>query len=77
MIAEHERVVITEDLPGDGLLAGDVGVVVHIYPDARAYEVEFMTLAGSTLAVATVESHQLRPVTESDVSHARPLSAVT
>ena len=30
MIKEHENVVLTVDLPSGGLMAGDVGVVVHI-----------------------------------------------
>ena len=40
-----------------------------------AYEVEFMSLDGSTLAVATVEKEQARPVTRKDVSHTRELVA--
>ena len=76
MIKEHDRVILTADLPDEGLQSGDVGVVVHVYPNARAYEVEFMTLAGTTIAVATIPAEHVRPVTESDVSHARPLAAV-
>jgi hypothetical protein len=52
-IHEHDCVVLTADLPADGLEAGDVGTVVHIHRGGEAYEVEFMTLAGNTLAVAT------------------------
>ncbi|MCI0379592.1 MAG: DUF4926 domain-containing protein [Gemmataceae bacterium] len=36
--------------------AGVVGMVVHIHRNAAAYQVEFMTLTGQTLAVATVLS---------------------
>ena len=67
MINEHDRIVLTKDLPGGELLAGDVGVVVHIYPNARASEVEFMTFTGTTIAVATVPAENVRPVSESDV----------
>lgn len=56
MIKEHERAVLTMDLPEYGLQAGDVGVVVHIYKDGEAYEVEFFTLEGDTLDVVTVEA---------------------
>ena len=35
MLKEHERVVLTTSLPDDGLVAGDVGTVVHVYPDGR------------------------------------------
>ena len=44
MIQEHDCIVLTANLPEEGLEAGDVGTVVHIHPDAAAYEVEFMTL---------------------------------
>jgi hypothetical protein len=48
---------------------------VHIHRDGEAYEVEFMTLAGNTLAVATVSAGQCRPVSKRDVSHVRELVA--
>jgi hypothetical protein len=35
--------------------------------------VEFVTLAGRTVAVATVEASQLRPVGDRDLSHVREL----
>lgn len=74
-IHEHDFVVLTADLPADGLEAGDVGTVVHIHRSGEAYEVEFMTLAGDTLAVATVLASQCRPVSKRDVSHVRELVA--
>lgn len=40
-IAEHEFVVLIRDVTESGLKRGDVGVVVHIYGDRKAYEVEF------------------------------------
>ena len=40
-----------------------------------AYEVEFMTFAGKTIAVATVEASDVRPVGERDVSHVRELQS--
>jgi len=60
-------------IPGEGLEAGDVGTVVHIHKDGAAYEVEFITLAGRTVAVATVEASDLRPVGKRDISHVREL----
>jgi len=73
MITEHERAVLTMDLPEYSLQAGDVGVVVHIYKDEEAYEVEFFTLDGETLDVVTVEAEQVRPVSPRDVMHARAM----
>ncbi len=43
MIEEHDRVVLTERLPGQDLQAGDVGTVVHVYAEGAAYEVEFFS----------------------------------
>ena len=73
MIQEHDRIVLNTPLPSEGLEAGDVGTVVHIYRDGQAYEVEFVTLDGHTAAVATLESSQVRPVTRRDLTHVREL----
>ena len=67
--------VLTADLPEEGLKAGDVGTVVHIHAAGAAYKVEFMTLAGTTVAVATVDAAKLRPVGERDLSHVRELQS--
>jgi hypothetical protein len=75
MINEHDPVVLTSDLPGEGLRSGDVGTVVHVHREGAAYEVEFVTLTGQTVAVATVLASQLRPVTRRDISHVRELAA--
>jgi hypothetical protein len=74
MIKEHERVVLRNALPAEGLEAGDVGTVVHLYRDGLAYEVEFTTLAGSTAAVVTVEAAQVRPVGKREITHAREMA---
>ena len=75
MIKEHDCVVLTTDLPAEKLEAGDVGTVVHLHNGGVAYEVEFMTLDGHTVAVATVARSQVRPVTRRDISHVRELHA--
>ena len=75
MLLEHERIVLTADIPEEGLKAGDVGTIVHIYPQHVAYEVEFFSLDGNTVAVATVEREQARAVTKQDVTHARSVKA--
>jgi hypothetical protein len=76
MIKEHECIVLTEDLPGESLKAGDIGTVVHIHEGGAgaAYEVEFMTLAGETIAVTTLSAAQVRPLARRDMAHARELS---
>ena len=72
-IKEHDCVVLTAALPAEGLEAGDVGTVVHIHKDGVAYEVEFVTLAGETIAVATVEARDVRPIGKRDLNHIREL----
>jgi Domain of unknown function (DUF4926) len=73
MIKEHDRVVLNTSMASEGLEAGDVGTVVHVYKDGQAYEVEFVTLDGHTAAVATLEASQVRPVTRRDITHVRQL----
>ncbi len=51
--------------------AGDVGVIVRVHPQGKAFEVEFLALDGDTIAVATATASQVRPVTARDMSHAR------
>jgi hypothetical protein len=75
MIKEHERVVLMTPVPAEALEAGDVGTVVHVYADGRAYEVEFLTLDGRTAAVVTLEANQVRPVARREITHARLLAA--
>ena len=74
MIKEHDCVVLTEDVPAEGLKAGDIGTVVHVHAEGAGYEVEFMTLAGQTLAVVTVLAPQVRAITRRDVAHVRELA---
>jgi hypothetical protein len=74
MIKEHDCVILTHDLPEDGLVAGDIGTVIHIHQGGTGYEVEFMTLAGETVAVTTLLPSQLRPIARGDVAHVRELA---
>ena len=75
MIREHDRVVLTAPVPKEGLESGDVGTVVHVYPDGTAFEVEFTALDGHTAAVATVEASQVRPIRSREITHAREMAA--
>jgi hypothetical protein len=75
MINEHDVVVLTDDVPDSCLEAGDIGTVVHIHQGGAGYEVEFMTLAGETVAVVTLRQAQVRPVQPRDVAHVRELAA--
>ena len=73
MIKELDRVVLSADLPSEGLRAGDVGTVVFAHNSDKGYEVEFVALDGHTVAVATVDADQLRPVTRNEIAHSRAI----
>ena len=73
MIKEHDNVVLTEDLSDQGLKAGDIGTVVHVHRNGEGYEVEFMTLAGDTVAIASLINSQVRTITRQDIAHVREL----
>jgi len=74
MIREHDSVVLTTDLPAHGLVAGDVGVVVHVYEREAGYEVEFVNFDGETIAVESVQAAAIRPVGARDVPHVREMA---
>lgn len=76
MLKEHNRVVLKSAVPSERLVAGDVGTVVHVSPDGLAYEVEFASFLGNTVAVLTVEAAQVRPPHKREIPHARKLQAV-
>ena len=57
--------------PWLGLEPGDVGVVVHVYGQGAAYEVEFLTLDRHTVSVETVGAADLRQAHGDAVVHER------
>jgi hypothetical protein len=71
MLTEHSSVVLTEDVPSAGLVAGDVGVIIHVHQHGAAYEVEFVTLDGGTLTIQTLEDRQVRAAGNMDILHVR------
>lgn len=74
MIEEHSNVVLTKDIEASGLRGGDIGTVVMVHADGAAYEVEFMTLSGDTLAVLTLAADHVRPVDAREIAHARKVA---
>lgn len=71
MVREFDPVILTEDLPGERLKAGDVGTVVLVHGKGAGFEVEFTTLAGETVSVVTVPAGAVRPVSAGEIAHAR------
>ncbi len=74
MFNELDIVVLTEDIPQDGLEKFDVGTIVHAFPGGSAYVVEFMTPEGTTVAVSEILPSQMRPVSQTDIAHVRTIS---
>jgi hypothetical protein len=75
MIKEHDCMVLKKSIAGQKLKAGDVGTVIHVYNKGEAFEVEFLTLHGDTVVIATLEASQVRPVQKREITHARLLRA--
>jgi len=62
-VYELDVVTLTQDFPVDGVKAGAIGTVVHVFhKPSTAYEVEFVNDDGSTIAMITVTANQLRPL---------------
>ena len=74
MIRELETVVLLHDVPQHDLKSGDVGAVVHSYDEGKAFEVEFVTAEGKTLAVLTLTESDVRPFAGSEILHVRELA---
>jgi hypothetical protein len=64
-------VVLKRKVPEEGLEAGDVGTVVELY-EPTGVEVEFITEAGRTLAVVTLDETDVRSVGPDDLRAVRP-----
>ena len=71
MIQELDTVILTRDVPEQKLRKGDIGTVVLLHKAGAAYEVEFVTLGGQTLTVATLPADAVRAVPEHEIAHAR------
>ena len=70
---ELETVVLDRDLPELGLRKGDLGAIVHMYePDGL--EVEFVTAAGRTQALASLRLTDVRAVRDEDLIAVRTLA---
>jgi hypothetical protein len=70
---ELDTVVLRRALPDFGLVEGDVGAIVHVHaPDA--FEVEFATGEGTTLAVVTLRAIDLRPIDAHELLHVRTVA---
>ena len=74
MIKELDTVVLNHDIKEYGLTEGDIGAVVHCYADGAAYEVEFITAEGKTVAVLTLTPDDIRLMKNREILHVRELA---
>lgn len=74
MINELETVILSHDVEEYNLESGDIGTVVHVYKDNAAYEVEFIAGDGTTIAVLTLTSEDIRPMRKREIFHVRELA---
>ena len=79
MIKELDQIVLREDLPQNGLKAGDIGTVALVHQNDKGYEVEFVALDGETIAVISLFADQVRSIKEREIARVRrvdlPLAA--
>ena len=67
MLPEHSMVIVTRDIPDQGVRHGDVGAIVHVYPGAAAYEVEFERIEGKSVPLATLKPDDVRLATSREI----------
>ena len=73
MIRELDTVVLTHDIAEHDLKKGDIGAVVHCYKNGSAFEVEFVTADGKTIALLMLNRKDIRPIAGRELLHVREL----
>lgn len=73
MIKELDTVVLMHDIKEHCLMEGDIGTVVHCYSDRKAYEVEFVSADGRTIAVITLTHADIRLMYSKEILHVRKI----
>lgn len=71
MMEEYDLVVLTHDFEELELKSGDVGTVVLDHKENKAFEVEFATADGRTVAVLTLTVEDVRPMRQKEILHVR------
>lgn len=75
-LEEHQRFVLTEDVPEEGLAAGDLGTVVMVHSgNPQGYTGEFTYLNGRTRTIVGLYEHQVRRAQPGEVARAMPAKA--
>jgi hypothetical protein len=77
-LKEHQRFVLTEDVPEESLAAGDLGTVVMVHSgDSQGYTGEFTFLDGRTRTIVGLYEHQVRRAQSDEVARAMPAKEVS
>lgn len=71
---ELDTVVLTHDITDKGLKEGDMGAIVQVYEGVKAFEVEFVTAEGKTVALITLKPSDIRKVAKNEILHAREIN---
>lgn len=74
MIKELDDVILTTDISEHHLVAGDIGTVVLVHQGGAGFEVEFTAMDGSTIAVVTLNSNQIRATQKEEIAHSRQIA---
>ena len=73
MIRELDLVVLNHDIHEYQLRKGDIGTVVYGYKERSAFEVEFMTGEGKTIAVITLHENEVHLLSDKEIFHVREI----
>jgi hypothetical protein len=66
---EHDLVALLDDVPDERLVAGDIGTIVFVHNEGKAFEVEFPNPAGKPrYVVVTVPRDNLLKLRNVDVN---------
>lgn len=76
MFSELDTVVLTHDIKEHNLKEGDMGAIVHVYNEDEAYEVEFITANGKTVALLTLRNSDIRSLESNEILHVRGVATV-
>ncbi|RLB46613.1 MAG: DUF4926 domain-containing protein [Deltaproteobacteria bacterium] len=68
-----DTVVLTHDLPEQGLRRGDLGAIVEVY-EPEGIEVEFVAASGRAQALVSLTVNDVRPVADDDLVAVRTLN---
>jgi hypothetical protein len=76
MFRELDTIVLTHDISSHNLQAGDMGAVVSVYKNGEAFEVEFVTASGKTVALLTLTAKDVRSIAKNEILHVRGVATV-